>query len=163
LDFLIQTVAEAGAFGELVEALVREDAVSAGSHRRDKTIFCEGEVWDEVVKLKDESDFVAQQLEKIAMTIDFNAIDDDVAAVGGVESAEEVKEGALAAAGGTTECDGLALRGFEVNATKDSDGAVVETLPHFFGAENDAIGAGGFFGEGGHSKRSASTARMRMA
>ena len=44
------------------------------------------------------------------MAIDFNAIDRDMAAVGLVESAEEVKKRALAAAGWTAKRDGLALR-----------------------------------------------------
>jgi hypothetical protein len=115
------------------------------------------------VKLEDEAYFVAKQLEQIAMTVDFGPVDGDVAAVGRVESAEEVEEGALAATGWAAKGDGFALGRFEVNATKDGDGAIVETLPHLFGAENDTIGADGFPGEGSHSKRSASTARMRMA
>ena len=63
LDFLIQAMAEAGAFGELMQALVGKNAVGADGHRGDQAIFCEGEVRDEVVKLEDESDFVPQQLE----------------------------------------------------------------------------------------------------
>ena len=97
------------------------------------------------------------------MTIDLDAIDDDASAVGFVESAEEVKEGAFAAAGWAAECDGFALAGFEIDAAKHGDGAVVVGLPHVFSAKNDVAAVSGICGEAAHSKRSASTARMRMA
>jgi hypothetical protein len=115
------------------------------------------------LKLEHEADFVAEQLEQITMAVDFDFIDDDAATVGFVEAAEQVKEGAFAAAGGSAEGDGLALLRFKVDAAQHRDGAVVEALPHVFGAEDNAAGARGLCGQVGHSKRSASTARIRMA
>ena len=79
-----------------------------------------------------------------------------------VESAEEVEQRAFAAAGRPAESDGLALRSLEVDATKHGDSAVVVALPHVFGAEND-LSVERSCGEAAHSKRSASTARMRIA
>jgi hypothetical protein len=115
------------------------------------------------VKLEDEADFVAEQLKQVAMTVDFDFIHNDAATVGFVETSEEVEEGAFAAAGGSAEGDGLALLCFKIDAAQHSYGAVVEAFPHFFGAEDHAAGASGLCSQVGHSKRSASTARIRMA
>ena len=109
LDLLIEAMGEAGALGELLQALVGEGAICSGGNRGDKAVFSEGQVGNEVVKLEDEADFVTEQIEQIAMTIDLNTVDDDAAAVGRVESAEEMEKRALAAAGWAAESDGLAL------------------------------------------------------
>jgi hypothetical protein len=162
LNLLIQAVGESGALGKKMQSLVGEDAIGSRSYGRDQAILSERQVGDEVVKLEDETDFVTKQLEQVAMAIHFDAVDNDVAAVGCVESAEEMEESAFAAAGGTAECDGFSLSGFEVYAAKHGDGSVVVGLPHAFCAKND-LAAIRICGEGAHSNRSASTARMRMA
>ena len=141
LDFLIQPMREAGALGQFVQALVGEGAIGAGGDGGDEAVLCEREIGDEVVKLEDETDLVAQKLEQVAVAIDFDAVDDDAAAVGCVESAEEMQQRAFAATGGSAERDGLALRGFEVDAAENRDGAVVVALPHVFGAEDNVIAA----------------------
>jgi len=95
------------------------------------------------VKLKDEADLVAEQAEKIAMAIDFNSVDEDAAAIGLIETAEEMEERAFAAARRAAESDGLAFDGFEVYAFQDRDGAVVVALPQVLSLENDAaLGVG---------------------
>jgi hypothetical protein len=163
LDFLMEAVREAGTLGKMMESLIGEDAVGAGGHGRDKAVFRQGEIWNEVVKLEDEADFVAEQLEQITMTVDFDFVDNDAATVRFVETTEEVKEGAFATPRRPAKGDSLALLCFKIDAAQDSDGAVVKAFPHVFGAENNAAGAGGLCGQVGHSKRSASTARIRMA
>ncbi len=137
LDLLIQAMGEAGALGELVQALIRKDAIRSGGDGRDETVLGKREVGNKVVKLKDEADFVAQQLEQIAMTIDFDAVDDDVATIWSVKPAKEVEQGAFAAAGRTAKRNGLALHSFKVDPTEHSDCAVVVGLPDIFGAEDD--------------------------
>jgi hypothetical protein len=162
LDAAVEAVAETGAVGELLEAGVGGGVADARGDGGDEAVFFQGEVGDEVVELEDEADFVAQEMEAAAMAVELDAVDGDAAAVGFVEAAEEMEEGALAAAGGAAESDGLALDGFEVDTLEDGDGSVVVALPDFGGAQDD----GGFRGVGvgrSHSKRSASTARIRMA
>jgi hypothetical protein len=141
LNFLIKPVREPGAFSEMVEALVGEYAIGAGCNGGDEAVFGQSEVRDEVVKLKDETNFMAKQLEQIAMPVDFDSVDDDAAAVRFIESSEEVEQGALAAPRGSAERYGLALVRLKVNSAEHSDGAVVEGLPHIFGAENNAASA----------------------
>jgi hypothetical protein len=162
LDAVVEAVAEAGAVGELFEAGLGGGVADAGGDGGDEAVFFEGEIGDEVVELEDEADFVAQEMEAAAMAVELDAVDRDAAAVGLVETAEEMEEGALAAAGGSAESDGLACDGFEVHALEDGDGTIVVALPDFGGAEDDG-GLGGFGVGRSHSKRSASTARMRMA
>ena len=138
-------------------------AIRSGGDRGNETVLGKREVGNKVVKLKDEADFVTQQLEQVAMAIDFDAVDDDVAAIWSVESAKEMEQGAFAAAGRTAKRNGLALRSFKVYATEHSDCAVVVGLPDIFGAEDDLSAASRICGQAAHSNRSASTARMRMA
>jgi hypothetical protein len=128
LDSMMEAVREAGAVGELVEAGEGRGARDAGGDGGDEAILFEGEVGDEVVHLEDETDFVAEEVEAVAVAIELDVVDGDAAAVGLVEAAEEMEESALAAAGGTAESDGLAFDGFEVYAVEDLDGAVVVGL-----------------------------------
>jgi hypothetical protein len=163
LDFLMEPVGEACALRELMEALEGKDAMCARSDGGDKAILLQGEVRNEIVKLEDEADFVAKETKRIAAIADVDAVDDDVAAIGEVEAATQMEQSAFAATRRTAECDGFALVGLEVYAAKDCDRAIFETLPYTFGMENDATAASCDGGEAGHSKRSASTARIRMA
>ena len=140
-----------------------EAAADAGGDGRDEAVLFEREIGDEVVELEDEADLVAQEMEAVAVAIELDAVDGDAAAVGLVEAAEEMQQRALAAAGGAAERDGLAFDGLEVDALEDGDGAVVVALPDLGGAEDDASVARAIGVGRSHSKRSASTARMRMA
>src|SRR5690348_3661472 len=97
------------------------------------------------------------------MAIDFDAVHHDAPAVGLVKSGEEVQERALAAARRTAERNGLALCRFEIDTAENRDRAVVIALPHVFSAEHDLPGADGICEKTAHSKRNASTARMRIA
>jgi hypothetical protein len=160
LDARVKAVSEAGAFGELVQAGASGGAIDASGHGGDEAVLFEREIGDEVVELEDETDFVTQHVKAAAVAIDLDAVEEDAALVGLVESAEEMKKCALAAAGWAAEGDGLAGDGFEVDTFEDFDGAVVVGLADVFGAEDDRGGDGD---DVCHSKRSASTARIRMA
>jgi hypothetical protein len=160
LDARVKAVSEAGAFGELVQAGTSGGAIDASGDGGDEAVLFEREIWDEVVELKDEADFVTQHVKAAAVAIDLDAVEEDASLVGFVEATEEMKERALAAAGWAAEGDGLAGDGFEVDAFEDFDGAVVVGLADVFGAEDDSVGNGD---DVCHSKRSASTARIRMA
>ncbi len=162
LDALMEAVAEAGALGEVVQARESGGARNAGGDGRDQAVFLEGEIGDEVVELEDKADFVAQEAEGVGVPVDLDAVDGDEAAIRFVETAEEVKQRAFAAAGGAAECYGLAFTGDEVDAVENGDGTLVVALPDVLRAEDNRGGVG----DGGrrrHSKRSASTARIRMA
>ena len=60
LDFLVEAVGEAGAVREMLQALIGEGAIGSGGNGGNEAVFLEGEVGDEIVKLEDEADFVAQ-------------------------------------------------------------------------------------------------------
>src|ERR1039457_2636372 len=130
LDAVAEAMGEAGAVGKLAEALLRGVAVGSGGDRGNEAILFERQVGNEVVQLEDETDFVAQEAQEIAMTIDLNVIHRDAAPFGLVQSAEEVEERALATAGRAAERNGFALGSFEVDALEHGDGAVVVALPH---------------------------------
>jgi hypothetical protein len=160
LDVGVEAMGEAGALGEMMQAVTGGGARDAGGDGGDEAVFFEGEVGDEVVKLEDEADFVAEHVEAAAVAIDFDAVEEDAASVGFVEATEEMEQRAFAATGGAAEGDGLAGDGFEVDALENFNGAVVVTLANAFGSKDD----GGTDGDDwSHSKRSASTARIRMA
>lgn len=138
LDALVEAMAEAGTLSEFHEAGLGNATVNAGGDGGDEAVLGEREIGDEIVKLEDEADLVAQQAKKIAMAIDFNSVDEDAAAIGLIETAEEMEECAFAAARGAAEGDGLAFDGLEVNTLQDSDRAVVVALPEVLSTENDA-------------------------
>ena len=143
LDALVEAMGQAGSLSEFHEASLGDATVNAGGNGGDETVLSEGEIGNEIVKLKDEADLVAEQAEKIAMAIDFNSVDEDAAAIGLIETAEEMEERAFAAARRAAESDGLAFDGFEVYAFQDRDGAVVVALPQVLSLENDAaLGVG---------------------
>ena len=68
------------------------------------------------------------------MTIDLDVIDRDTASIRCIESTEEMKKRALAAARRTAESYCLSFIGFEVDAFQDSEGSLIIALPHVFGA-----------------------------
>ena len=163
LNLLIEPVRETGTFGEMLQALVGKRAIGSGRHRGNETVFREGEVGNEIVKLKHESDFVAQQLKKVTMAIDFDAIDGDAPAVRSIESSKEMQQCTFAAAGWPAESNRLTLAGFKVHTSQYGDSAIVISLPDVFGAEHQLAAASRICGQAAHSNRSASTARMRIA
>jgi hypothetical protein len=163
LNFLVEAMGEAGSLSELLQALVGEGAIRCGCHGGDEAVFREGKVRDEIVELKYEAYFMAEQLEQVAVAIDLNAVYCDATTVRSVKSTEEMKECAFAAAGWAAERDGLALTGFKIHTAQNSDGPVVVGLPHVLSAENKLTGTTWTCGDAAHSNRSASTARMRIA
>ena len=97
------------------------------------------------------------------MTIDFNAVDPHAPAVRRIEAAEQVQQRALAATRRPAQCNLLALGNLKVNTFQNSNRAVVVALPHPLGAKDNATLVANLYGRMIHSKRSASTARMRIA
>jgi hypothetical protein len=160
---MTEPVAQACEFREFPEPGMSCLFVGARRHGGYQAVFFECEVWYEVVKLKNEADFVAQKSEAAPMTVEFHVIDGNPAAIGFIEPTQQVKQRAFAAAGRPAKSHGLAFDGFEIDSVQDFDSARIETLPHIRSPQNNAFaslaGVHGF----AHSKRSASTARMRMA
>ena len=54
--------------------------VDASSDSGDEAVLLEREIGNQIVKLKDEANLVPQQTQQVAMAIDFNAVDRNLAA-----------------------------------------------------------------------------------
>src|ERR1039458_903687 len=161
-------MSQAGAFRKLVEARLRGATADARGHGGDKTILFECEIGNQVVELKDEAHLVAQETQQVAVAIDLNSVDRDASAVGRIQAAKEMQQRTLAASRRAAESNRLALGGLEVHALQYRDRPIVIALPHVFGAQDDApliaqMLTAYLCRREMHSKRSASTARMRMA
>jgi hypothetical protein len=163
LNALTKAMTDSGAVCELVQTLQGDAAIGSRGNGGDEAVLFEGEVGDEIVKLKDEADFVAQETQQIALAVDHDSIHRNAAAIGLIEAAKKMEQRAFATAGWAAESDGLAFFRFEVNALEDGDCPLVIALPHVFRAKDGASAAVRLRDHGAHSKRSASTARMRMA
>jgi hypothetical protein len=156
LDAVAKPVSQSGKVGELVKASLGGGTVDARSDCGNQAVLFEGQIRNQVMQLEDEANLVPQQPERISMTFDLIAVHRNCAAVGFVEAPEQMEQRALPAAGRAAERHCLARNGFEVYAFQDLNGALVVTLPDVRGPDDDTVRAG-------HSKRSASTARTRMA
>jgi len=97
------------------------------------------------------------------MAIYLDAVDSNVAAISQIEATEQVEKRAFAAARGAAESDRLTFCSFKVCAFQYGDRAIVITLPHVFGMKHNSSRLIERYPWETHSKRSASTARMRMA
>ena len=104
------------------------------------------------MQLKDESYLMPQQPQRAAIAADFNVVHVHQSAIGLVEAAQQMQQRALATTRRTTQGHGLAFRRREVHTLQYGDRARVVALPHILRAD-----------DGFHSKRSASTARIRIA
>jgi hypothetical protein len=77
------------------------------------------------VELKDEADHVAAEARRVAQPRHRDAVDQDVAGVGAVESADQLQQRALARAGRARQGDELARLEIERDASQRLDPAVV--------------------------------------
>jgi hypothetical protein len=98
LNALPEPMCEPGAIGELAQAFASDASIRACGNRRDEAIFFKREIGNQVVQLKDEAHLVTEKAQQIAALIDFRAIHKDASAIGGIETAEQVQQRALAAA-----------------------------------------------------------------
>ena len=128
----------------------------------DEAVFRESQIGNQIVKLKDEANLVAQKAQQVRVPVDFNAVDRDSPAVGHIEPAEQVQQRAFAAARRSAKSHGLARGDLEIHALENRDCPLVVALPHILRAQNNAPVSIAFKRES-HSNRSASTARIRMA
>jgi len=90
----------------------------SGEQERKKNVFLHGEGGEEVEELKDEADFeLAQAGEGVVVHgVEREAVDVHLAGAGGVEGAEDVKEGAFAAAAGSGDGDDFPRENFQAHA-----------------------------------------------
>jgi hypothetical protein len=114
------------------------------------------------VELKDKADLVAQNLQKIATPVDLDSVDPNLATVGEIKSGKQMQKRALAAARRPTKSHGATLETPNIHALQHRDRPFVVALPQIDCAQSEAAGFIDFQ-NGSHSKRSASTARTRMA
>jgi hypothetical protein len=77
------------------------------------------------VELEDEADHVAAKARRVPEPGHRDAVDEDIAGIGAVESADELQERALARAGRACEGDELARLEIERDAFQRLDPAVV--------------------------------------
>ena len=90
------------------------------------------------MELEDEADGRGSVLGGVAQPVDPLAAHPDRAGVGPVEGADEVQQGALAAARRPGDGDELACGGFERDLVERDDAAVLVRLPHPLDRELDA-------------------------
>jgi hypothetical protein len=163
LNALAKAVTQAGAIGKVPQALVRVVSIRTRSDRGDEAILFQRQIWNQIVELEHKSHFVAQEAEQIAMTVHLDAIHGDSSPIWLIQTAEEMQERALSAAGRAAECNSFTLSSLEVDTFENGDGALVVALPHILRAKDDGAVTFRQCGQACHSKRSASTARIRIA
>ena len=91
LDALIEAMSKAGALRELFQARQRGCTIDACSDRGNKAVFRKREVWNEIVKLEYEADFMPEQAEQVAMAIYLDAVDRDPAAINPIQASKHVE------------------------------------------------------------------------
>ena len=75
LDAMVEAVAEPGTLRKVQQARLCCAPIDTGGNGGDKAVFCEGQIGDEVVKLKDKTDFASQKLQEIAAAVDLDTVD----------------------------------------------------------------------------------------
>ncbi len=163
LNAMAEPVRQAGAICKLPEARVRCAPIDPGGNCGDEAILFQREIRNEVMELKDKAHFMPEQMQKTAMTIDSCAIHGNVTLVWRIKTAEQMKECALAAARWAAQRNSLALDCLEAYPLQHCDCPVVVALPHILRRKNNALRIARLRNGQTHSKRSASTARIRIA
>ena len=96
------------------------------------------------------------------MPIDLDSVDSNQPAIGPIESAKQMQQRALAATRRSAKSHRLACEDLAIHTFENRDRPLVVTLPQVSGTQCDGRSFSDFQ-VNSHSKRSASTARTRMA
>jgi hypothetical protein len=126
-------------FRHAPQSIARFPVFDAGRDGWQQTILLHRETRDQMVKLKNEANLVAEQVEQFAFASDGNASQRNFTTIRLVQSAQQVQQGAFAAAGRAAERDGLALGALEINAAQDGNGVVFVAFPDAFGTQKDGL------------------------
>jgi hypothetical protein len=154
LNAMSQTMGQSRSLREFKQSGVRSFSVGTRSDGGNQTILFQCEVWNQIVELEDKTDFVPQQLQGTVMAIHLGTVHGNRTAIRFIKTAEQVQQSALTAAGRPAECNCLTLDHFQIHALQHLNSAVVVTLPDIGRTKHHPTT---------HSKRSASTARTRIA
>ena len=111
-------VGQADGFKKVPGSVFAQRVRPAREQEGKKDIFFHGEGGEEVEELEDEADLeLAQAGEGVVVHgVEREAVDVHLAGAGGVEGAEDVKEGAFATAAGSGDSDDLPGENFQANA-----------------------------------------------
>ena len=137
LNPLAEPMTQPRAIRKMLQPFTRGATLGPCGHRWNQAILRKCEIGDEVVQLKDEADLMPQQAKPIALAIDLHSVNPYLAALRRVEATKEMEQSALAAAGGTAECDRLALARLQARALQHGDGSIFIALPHVRGTKNN--------------------------
>lgn len=138
LDAVAEAMAQTCAFAQVFESCLSSLPIHPGGDCWDEAVFFESQVGDEVVKLEDETNFVAEEMELAVLSLELTIVHRDMATVGLIQTAKQMKQCAFTTARRSAEGDSPACDRLEVDTAQDGNCAFVVALPYVLSTKDDA-------------------------